>query len=109
MADLENTGSQARDHLAKERTFLAWVRTALGVIGLGVVLEKLVGAGPLTAVAGAVLILYGATMLVYALIRYHDVMGRLEKGAFPLANAGPTWMALGGVAVALASLVLLLL
>ena len=26
--------SRTRDHLANERTFLAWVRTALGLIGL---------------------------------------------------------------------------
>lgn len=31
----------ARDHLANERTFLAWVRTALGMIGLGFVLARM--------------------------------------------------------------------
>lgn len=31
----------ARDHLANERTFLAWVRTALGLIGLGFVLARM--------------------------------------------------------------------
>jgi len=30
-----------RDHLANERTFLAWVRTALGLIGLGFVLARM--------------------------------------------------------------------
>jgi putative membrane protein len=39
---VENRDSTARDHLANERTFLAWVRTALGLIGLGVLLERLV-------------------------------------------------------------------
>ena len=29
------------DHLANERTFLAWVRTALGLIGLGFVLGRM--------------------------------------------------------------------
>jgi hypothetical protein len=33
---LENTGSVARDHLASERTFLAWVRTSLAVASTGV-------------------------------------------------------------------------
>ena len=37
---LKNTGSLARDHLASERTFLAWTRTGLGFIALGVALEK---------------------------------------------------------------------
>jgi putative membrane protein len=32
---------KVRDHLANERTFLAWVRTALGLIGLGFVLARM--------------------------------------------------------------------
>lgn len=35
-----NTGSVARDHLASERTFLAWVRTGLGFIALGIAVER---------------------------------------------------------------------
>src|SRR5688500_10476022 len=30
----------ARDHLANERTFLAWIRTSLAIIGLGFVIVK---------------------------------------------------------------------
>ncbi len=33
--------SRVRDHLANERTFLAWVRTALGLIGIGFVLARM--------------------------------------------------------------------
>ena len=33
--------NRTRDHLANERTFLAWVRTALGLIGLGFVLARM--------------------------------------------------------------------
>ncbi|CEG80659.1 hypothetical protein RMATCC62417_14962 [Rhizopus microsporus] len=33
---LENTLAVARDHLANERTFLAWVRTSLSTISAGV-------------------------------------------------------------------------
>ncbi len=33
--------SRVRDHLANERTFLAWVRTTLGLIGLGFVLARM--------------------------------------------------------------------
>ncbi|MGE3820062.1 MAG: YidH family protein, partial [Isosphaeraceae bacterium] len=32
---------KVRDHLANERTFLAWVRTALGLIGFGFVLARM--------------------------------------------------------------------
>lgn len=34
------TGSIARDHLASERTFLAWLRTGLGLIALGIAIER---------------------------------------------------------------------
>ncbi|KAK3341691.1 hypothetical protein B0T25DRAFT_585823 [Lasiosphaeria hispida] len=33
-------GSTARDHLASERTFLAWMRTSLGFVALGIAIER---------------------------------------------------------------------
>ncbi len=36
----QNTGSVARDHLASERTFLAWIRTGLGFVALGIAIER---------------------------------------------------------------------
>jgi putative membrane protein len=33
--------SRVRDHLANERTFLAWIRTSLGMIGIGFVLARM--------------------------------------------------------------------
>lgn len=36
----KNTGSVARDHLAAERTFLAWLRTGLGLVALGTGIER---------------------------------------------------------------------
>ena len=38
---LPRPDSRVRDHLANERTFLAWVRTALGLIGIGFVLARM--------------------------------------------------------------------
>jgi uncharacterized membrane protein YidH (DUF202 family) len=35
-----NTGSTARDHLANERTYLAWTRSSLALIALGIGLER---------------------------------------------------------------------
>jgi putative membrane protein len=40
MSDRDALGHPS-DHLANERTFLAWVRTALGLIGLGFVLARM--------------------------------------------------------------------
>lgn len=33
--ELQNEGSVARDHLASERTFLAWLRTSLSLVSIG--------------------------------------------------------------------------
>ena len=38
---VNNTGSTARDHLANERTFLAWARTGTAFVGLGVAVDAL--------------------------------------------------------------------
>ncbi|KAG0282507.1 hypothetical protein BGZ96_000410 [Linnemannia gamsii] len=38
---LENKGSIARDHLANERTYLAWLRTSLSLITVGVAVTQL--------------------------------------------------------------------
>jgi putative membrane protein len=43
-ADASRSGRPAghvTDHLANERTYLAWVRTALGLIGIGFVLARM--------------------------------------------------------------------
>ena len=34
------TSSHARDHMANERTFLAWIRTSIGIMAFGFVVEK---------------------------------------------------------------------
>ncbi|SCZ88536.1 BZ3500_MvSof-1268-A1-R1_Chr10-2g02992 [Microbotryum saponariae] len=38
---LENKGSVARDHLANERTFLAWLRTSLSLASIGIAITQL--------------------------------------------------------------------
>ena len=35
-----NKSSEARDHLANERTFLAWARTGMAFVGLGVAADQ---------------------------------------------------------------------
>ncbi|KXH53196.1 hypothetical protein CSIM01_13319 [Colletotrichum simmondsii] len=39
--ELENKGSVARDHLALERTFLAWLRTSLAFASIGIAVTQL--------------------------------------------------------------------
>lgn len=107
---VRNEGSTARDHLANERTFLAWVRTALGVIGLGVLLAKLVETGgALAEIAGLVLVAYGAVTLVYALVRYERLASHLQRGEFRVAKGGPMILGIVSLGVAIGAFVLILL
>lgn len=46
---LENSGSVARDHLASERTFLAYVRTSIAIASTGVALVQLFTITDITA------------------------------------------------------------
>lgn len=91
----ENIGSHARDHLANERTFLAWLRTALAFIGLGVLVAKLVDDETTTRVGGLLLIGLGAAMPIYGVVRYERLAGMLDQGHYQSARVGPA--VLGGV------------
>ncbi len=78
------------DHAANERTFLAWVRTAIAVMAFGFLVEKfdlflevaarsLAGKPPSAVtqvagnVAGLLLILLGGAMMVIATLRYRQI------------------------------------
>lgn len=86
----ENEGSRARDHLANERTFLAWVRTGLALIVLGVAVARLLS-GEVTErqVIGVVLVVAGAMIFAYATYRYYRVMRQLDRGVFGADQLGP--------------------
>ncbi|MGI8554330.1 MAG: YidH family protein [Dehalococcoidia bacterium] len=77
-------GGNARDHLANERTLLAWVRTAISIMALGFVVAKFgiylkaLASGKHTTEAtssrsgllGIMLVAVGAATIVLALVRY---------------------------------------
>jgi putative membrane protein len=107
---VENKESTARDHLANERTFLAWVRTALGLVGLGVLLERL-GAGSdqrIAMAAGVGFISFGGLTLIYSVSRYLWVARNLARGKFPIAIRGPIVITVGALLVAGGALVYVL-
>lgn len=105
----QNFESTARDHLANERTFLAWVRTALAVIGLGVLLGKLVETdGLLAEIIGLAMVAFGAAMLVYSVTRFERLTKLLNAGQFLTASWGPLLLAGLGMVIAIGSAILLL-
>ena len=94
--------SRATDHLANERTFLAWIRTSLAVIGLGFAVAKfgtwlreLAGQPSHIAEAsrssqslfvGLVMILTGGIFAVVAAWRHRVVGRQIETGSVGSAS-----------------------
>lgn len=75
------SASRTRDHLANERTYLAWLRTAANVMLLGLVIAKLIGhGGTRTLAAGAILVVVGAAGLAYGAFRYQRVSVEIDQG-----------------------------
>lgn len=80
----------ARDHLANERTLLAWVRTALTVVGLGFVIDRLAvqgQAGVVETWAGIALVLFGCVLAVLGGYSYLRVERELNAGTYRPAVA----------------------
>ena len=70
-----------RDHLANERTFLAWLRTGAGVMVLGVGIARFVDHDVRYALlAGLILVAVGGAGLVYGTVRYRQVSAQIEAG-----------------------------
>ncbi|PBK68043.1 hypothetical protein ARMSODRAFT_958561 [Armillaria solidipes] len=102
---LENNGSVARDHLASERTFLAYVRTSLVLASAGVALVQLFSLSssttsnvttfsPTSRAAhgyarplGATAIILSLGILGVGMTRYFSIQGALTKGDYPVARA----------------------
>ncbi|KAK0200594.1 hypothetical protein DFS33DRAFT_1508906 [Desarmillaria ectypa] len=97
---LENHGSVARDHLASERTFLAYVRTSLVLASIGVALVQLfsiaintVSFSPTSAIMqgyakplGATSVLLALGILAVGASRYFSIQVALTEGKFPVAR-----------------------
>ena len=105
MSEQDNIGSTARDLLANERTYLAWIRTGLGLIGVGVVLAKLIEHNRTMArIGGAGFIISGALVMIYAISRYREVCELLARGRYRAAKRGPWLLLMAGLIAALAAL-----
>jgi|SRR5665213_51715 len=84
------------DHAANERTFLAWVRTAIAIMAFGFLVEKFdlfleiasksfagrtlsVGGQLVGNVAGLLLILLGGATMVLAIVRFHKTAREIDS------------------------------
>jgi putative membrane protein len=90
--------NSASDHLANERTFLAWIRTGIGIMAFGFVVVKFslfikqlaVILGDKTAVqpkgyssiTGIILVAFGMLTILFAYLRYRSTEKQLDMGNY---------------------------
>jgi len=78
--------SRARTHLANERTFLAWLRTGIALIGLGLAaakfLDVVIRSLPLVRGMSIIMVITGILMAVDGVRRYIRHSKQIEAGEF---------------------------
>jgi putative membrane protein len=108
--------SRIRDHLANERTLLAWVRTSIAVMALGFVVARFglllrelrvprprqFSTGISTAF-GTALVIFGALLMLLASLRYLRVSHDIDRHSF---RQSPVLSLLTAALVILAALLL---
>ena len=92
--------NRARDHLANERTFLAWIRTSVAIVVFGFAIGRFAiavrqfmqiqghvsGRAGLSAWFGTIAIVAGVLLCLAGLLRYHRTRAQLESGTFEPAG-----------------------
>jgi len=88
-----------RVHMANERTFLAWIRTSIGIMAFGFVVEKfalfvkqvsyflgkevaVVPSRGYSSIFGIILVALGAIMGVLAFIRYKKIERQIDEDIY---------------------------
>ncbi len=91
----ENSDTKLREHLANERTFLAWIRTSIALMGLGFVIVKFalflkelsvimeglnisISEG-FSATIGTSLVALGAALTLFSFFRFKRVEAQIES------------------------------
>ncbi|KAG0182506.1 hypothetical protein DFQ29_003732 [Apophysomyces sp. BC1021] len=114
---LENKAAVARDHLANERTFLAWLRTSLSLITVGVAITQLYHLTPATGdgrsraagrALGATFVVFSMLFLYFANVRYFHSQVALTKGMFPASRGAVLFGSTCVLAVLIAMFVVIL-
>lgn len=98
MLNKQDFGSRPRDHMANERTFLAWIRTSLGIMVFGFVVEKfsifmkhiipyfqeanLPVPSKYSSYFGVILVLFGALLCLLAFIKFRKVEKQIETNCY---------------------------
>jgi putative membrane protein len=97
--------SRARTHLANERTFLAWFRTGITLVALGLAAAQFLARDvtpgfPLVRGLSTIVIATGAVIVVVGMVRYREGRRRIDEEAFEPAARSVTIVAAAALIVA---------
>ncbi|WP_114792580.1 DUF202 domain-containing protein [Niabella yanshanensis] len=108
---------KTNDHLANERTFLAWIRTAIGIMGFGFVVVKFslfvkqvsimlgretaIQQKGYSAIIGVILVAVGALTSLLAFINYKKVKRQIETDTYHSSPALITGITFGIILVSM--------
>lgn len=99
---MEKNDTRLREHLANERTFLAWVRTSVALIGLGFVIVKFalflkeislifqanaieVSEG-FSAVIGVIIVAFGVALAPFAFFQYKKMEKQINERSYKTSS-----------------------
>ena len=97
------TQTEVREHLANERTLLAWVRTGVSLISFGLVIERLgteVSFSAGSGMFGVALAVLGCLALVMGTVQFLRSRRSIERGEFISAALAYMVVVAGSLALA---------
>ncbi len=93
----KRTSKRVSDHLANERTFLAWIRTGIAIMGFGFVVARfglairelalknpsfIIFSLPFSSFVGVVLVILGVAITIAALATFIQVRNAIDRENF---------------------------
>jgi putative membrane protein len=96
-------GTEAREHLANERTLLAWIRTGVSLISFGLVIERIgaqVGPVGTSGIFGVGLAVLGCLTLILGTAQFLRSRRGISRGDFVPAVAAYMVVVAGSLALA---------
>jgi len=102
MSNTEKQTTNIREHLANERTFLAWMRTSIGIMAFGFVVvkfalfvkqismmlgkENLIHSTGYSGIVGIILVSVGAVTAILSFVKYKQTEKQLNEGNYKYSS-----------------------
>ena len=102
MSNPEKQTTNIREHLANERTFLAWMRTSIGIMAFGFVVvkfalfvkqismmlgkENLIHSTGYSGIVGIILVFVGTVTAILSFIKYKRTEKQLTEGNYKYSS-----------------------